>query len=74
MVVRTSGGRLAGIDVADNDDIDMSLFFTAEGENILAMVFECGGSRILIILKLCAGIENFLPHCYGGCQERFEDC
>jgi hypothetical protein len=24
----TSGGGLAGIDVADNDDVDMSLFFT----------------------------------------------
>ena len=24
----TSGGRLAGVDVADNDDVDVSLFFT----------------------------------------------
>jgi hypothetical protein len=23
----TGGGRLAGIDVADNDDVDVSLFF-----------------------------------------------
>lgn len=23
------GGRLAGVDVADNDDVDMSLFLTA---------------------------------------------
>ena len=26
----TGGGGLAGIDVADNDDIDMNLFFTVE--------------------------------------------
>ena len=24
----TRGGRLAGVDVADNDDVDVSLFFT----------------------------------------------
>jgi hypothetical protein len=28
----TSGGGLAGIDVADNDDVDVKLFLTAERE------------------------------------------
>jgi hypothetical protein len=33
----TGGGRLAGIDVADNDDVDVSLFFlTAKEDEKLA--------------------------------------
>ena len=32
----TSGGRFAGVDVADNDDIDMSLFLTV-GDNPISV-------------------------------------
>jgi hypothetical protein len=34
----TSGGGLARIDVSDDDDVDMSLFFTIQVEDTLAMV------------------------------------
>ena len=37
-VFRTSGGRFAGIDMADNDDVDMSLFFTVEQPDMSAML------------------------------------
>jgi len=30
----TSGGGLAGIDVADNDDVDMSLLLTADQKSV----------------------------------------
>jgi hypothetical protein len=36
----TGGGRLARVDVADDDDVDMALFLTAMG---LASCHCCGG-------------------------------
>jgi hypothetical protein len=35
----TSGGGLAGVDVSDDDDVDMSLFLTVE-ETMLAMSID----------------------------------
>ena len=39
-IFRTSGGRFAGIDMADNDDVDMSLFFTVEQVDMSAMLIH----------------------------------
>jgi hypothetical protein len=36
----TGGGGLAGIDVADNDDVDMELLFTHDGECVC--LWLCG--------------------------------
>ena len=35
-----SGSRLSGIDVADNDDVDVSLFFTVNQANIVSICRE----------------------------------
>jgi hypothetical protein len=35
------GGRLAGVDVADNDDVDMSLLLTVP-LSVTALVSRCG--------------------------------
>lgn len=36
----TSGGGLAGIDVSDNDDVDMSLFLTIERVDMSAIFVD----------------------------------
>ena len=36
----TSGGGLAGVDVADDDDVDMSLFFTVMIAGMSAMAID----------------------------------
>ena len=36
--VLTSGGGLARVDVSDDNDVDMSLFFTVQVEDTSAMV------------------------------------
>ena len=41
MRLLTSGGRLAGIDVADNDDVKMSLvLLTVERRDLLASILD----------------------------------
>jgi hypothetical protein len=36
----TGGGRLAGIDVADNDDVDVSLLLLTHGDGIEVVSVE----------------------------------
>lgn len=38
--ILTSGGGLAGVDMADDDDVDMSLFLTAVVGNMSAMIID----------------------------------
>lgn len=36
----TSGGGLAGVDVSDDDDVDMSLFLTTRAEDMSEMLID----------------------------------
>lgn len=38
--ILTSGGGLAGVDMADDDDVDMRLFFTIRIKNMSAMMID----------------------------------
>jgi hypothetical protein len=42
----TSGGRLAGIDVADNDDVDVSLVLPTHGDGIESCLVVFGKCKI----------------------------
>ena len=39
-LVLTGSSGLAGVDVSDDDDVDMSLLLTAEMENVLATLID----------------------------------
>ena len=49
----TSGGGLARVDMSDDNDVDMSLFFTIKIDEVLAMVFQMS-ERMDLMLKLRA--------------------
>ena len=53
----TGGGRLARVDVADNDDVDVNLLFTAMRECV-----SDTGPRIEGIYLIRWLIEDDLPH------------
>ncbi len=36
----TGGGGFAGVDVSDDDDVDMSLFLTAKMKDMSATIFD----------------------------------
>ncbi len=46
------GGRLAGVDVADNDDVDMSLLLTARRQSMLLSSEGCP-YPILAVVVCC---------------------
>lgn len=52
-VGHTSGGGLAGIDVTNNDDVDMSLLFTVAGKKIskVSRRFGCFAPPGMVSLK-----------------------
>lgn len=61
----TSGGGLAGVDVSDDDDVDMSLFLTVEMEDMSAMIIAIKlGFRSKRNTKRRQIVDDCLPH--GG--------
>ncbi len=66
----TGGGRFAGVDMADDDDVAMSLILTAQMKDILATVFMVR-SRLISKRKVerRQGCGDRLPH-GGGWFER----
>ena len=47
-ILLTGRGGLAGIDVADNDDIDMSLFLTIDGSGVSISMYSEGAAREIL--------------------------
>lgn len=46
-ILTSCGGRLAGVDVADNDDVDMDLFLTAKLLSALVLISFVVSYRML---------------------------
>jgi hypothetical protein len=51
----TSGGGFAGVDMADDDDVDMSLFFTVVRVGVLAIVIDIKSKPESSVCGLIAG-------------------
>lgn len=64
-MLTSGGGRLAGVDVADNDDVDMSLFLTVDTLLVLLRWISESQRRFFLLLL----DERRLPHGDG-----FSDC
>jgi len=64
MEILTSGGGLAGVDMADDDDVDMSLFLTRVGRDMSAMIIDIKLKAFFHDRRRSAGRKEMLclPH------------
>jgi hypothetical protein len=65
-LLTTGGGRLAGVDVADNDDVDVSLLLTADVVSVMFVMIRASASARGLPRNCPEAGWWCLPH-GGGC-------